>query len=743
MTPDTTPHVPDSESHSWDPDLLLAVATTEEGCATLAQLGLVRPRQAAAMGLVPLPLVFPDKEQVWVEEARRDELLATIQRRASEAVVRPALLAAARPPLREAGFEITPAIVPDRVRVSQRLEVRLPSLPHPYRLNVDRTFSVGELSGLDGTALVDLVSADGKLNGRRRDAESSLARRLAEIEAEVSSDAEALAEIRDRLWRATHHLTDAPSVLRRWEREVAAWAQDRIHARGRSFVDSHFDLKRYEDLFPQARSMPRRLVLVVGPTNSGKTRRAMQALKDARSGAYLAPLRLLALEIMDRLNKEGVAANLVTGEEEIRVPGARITASTVEMLDPESRLEVAVIDEVQMLADAERGWAWSAALVGVPAETVYLLGSPDIRPVVERMAQYLGEPLEVVELERKTPLKLIDRRLEWSDVQAGDALIAFSRREVHSVRETIRATGLSAAVIYGALAPEVRRREAERFTTGEADVVVATDAIGMGLNLPVRRVLFTSLEKFDGHEVRPLSGSEVRQIAGRAGRYGKFEVGEYGVVGRGSPNALRHMYKAADEKVHAAMSLTLRPTRAMMERLATYVGTDRLVPLVDCFAAADTKGSPYALADLTPVRKMAVALDARRLDFDRRLTLLFMPADLDRETDADLVYGICRALEREQPLPLDSVAGKRIDSLDDLGLEAQSRICDLYYWATRKFSAYFPDREAVTERRAAVAERLAQVLAMRSRARAAGEGPHKPKPGFRGAPRKRYGPKRK
>lgn len=741
----TTPDLPAAAPSSWDPDLLLSIAATQDGCATLASLGLVRPKQAAAQGMVPLALVFPDKEQVWVQAGDHDALRAEILRRAAEAVRRPALLSAVRPALKELGYAIDPAVVPDRVRISHRVTVALDHLPHPYRLRIDRTFSVGELDGHTVDTLPALLTHDPKLTGRARDAEDDLRRRWTEALAGAPTPDDQ-ADLIDRLWRGTHHLDDAGAILRRWERELAGWTQDRLHLRGRTFIDAHFDLKRFEELFPQARGMARKLILVIGPTNSGKTHRAMEALKTAASGCYLAPLRLLALEIMDRLNRDDIPTSLITGEEEIRVPGARVISSTVEMLDPEREVDVAVIDEVQMLADAERGWAWSAALVGVPARTIYLLGSPDIRPVVERMAAHLGEPLEVVELERKTPIKLVEKRLTWAEVQPGDALIAFSRREVHAVRETLRNRDLSAAVIYGALAPEVRRREAERFVSGEADVVVATDAIGMGLNLPVRRVLFTTLEKFDGHAVRSLTGSEVRQIAGRAGRFGRFEVGEYGVVERGTPAALRALYRAADAGVHAALPLRLRPTRGMMERLAEHMRTDRLVPLVDSFAATDTSGSPYVLSDLSDMRKMAVALDARRLAFAQRLGLLFMPANLDRETDADLFYAACRALESKRRLTLEDVAGRRLDSLDELGLEALSRTCDLYYWLARKFPDTFPDRELVAERRGVVADRLAQVLALRSRSRAGrGEAqlkPGKPKPGFRGAPRKRYGPRR-
>ena len=352
----------------------------------------------------------------------------------------------------------------------------------------------------------------------------------------------------------------------------------------------------------------------------------------------MAPLRLLALEVSDRLNRDGTPTTLLTGEEEVRVPDARHLASTIEMLDPDRPVDVAVIDEIQMLADPDRGWAWTAALMGAPAGTVYLLGAPEARALVERVAAHLGEPLEIVELDRKTPLRMIERRLEWDDIERGDALIAFSRRDVHLIRDAVHARDLTAAVLYGALAPEVRRREAERFLAGEVDVVVATDAIGMGLNLPVRRVLFTALEKFDGSAVRPLSAGEVRQIAGRAGRFGQFEVGEFGVIARNTPQALRTLLERPDLRLGPHVPLTVRPTRGMLARLADYSGTWELALLLDWFAAARTAGSPYRVSELAPLRRLAGLLDERSLAFADKLNLLFIPADLEKDAEVAPVH---------------------------------------------------------------------------------------------------------
>ena len=153
-------------------------------------------------------------------------------------------------------------------------------------------------------------------------------------------------------------------------------------------------LSDYPDTFP-ARRCARRLIAVLGPTNSGKTHDAFERLATAASGVYLGPLRLLALEAFTRLNDEfGVSASLVTGEERRIVEGSRVTTSTIEMLDPEREIDVAVIDEIQMLSDPDRGWAWTQAVLGANAREVWLLGAPSAEPAIRALAARLGLPDE-------------------------------------------------------------------------------------------------------------------------------------------------------------------------------------------------------------------------------------------------------------------------------------------------------------------------------------------------------------
>ena len=287
-----------------------------------------------------------------------------------------------------------------------------------------------------------------------------------------------------------------------------------------------------KDEYPAARAMTRRFVLHLGGTNTGKTYAGFQRLAQAPTGVYLAPLRLLALEAQEIMLHRGIDCSLTTGEEEDRREEDTHVAATAEKLDLQARYDVAVIDECQMISDPERGYAWTRAILGVLAPEVHLCAAPEAKDLLLRIIASCGEECQVVEHHRKTPLYCISRPLDYASVQPGDALITFSKVGVLSVAEDLRSRGKEPAIIYGALPYEVRQQEVRRFTSGETDVVVATDAIGMGMNLPVQRIVFLEMMKYDGHTRRDLYPAEVLQIAGRAGRYGIYDTGyanaEYG-----------------------------------------------------------------------------------------------------------------------------------------------------------------------------------------------------------------------
>ena len=287
--------------------------------------------------------------------------------------------------------------------------------------------------------------------------------------------------------------------------------------------------EKLKDAYPHARMKKRRFILHIGPTNSGKTYTALQRFREAEHAVYLAPLRLLALEIYENTNKLNVPCSLLTGEEEDFVTGATHISETIEMANMVQQYDVAVIDEAQMISDETRGGGWTAAILGLNADEIHICMAPHAESIITKLIQYCGDEIvDIQRTERLTPLTDDKSNFQFpNDVQPGDALIVFSRRSVVSCSAELQEYGIQCSMIYGALPYETRKAETERFLNKETQVVVATDAIGMGLNLPIKRVIFMETEKFDGYEVRMLRPEEIHQIAGRAGRKGIYDQGFY------------------------------------------------------------------------------------------------------------------------------------------------------------------------------------------------------------------------
>ncbi|MCF8058586.1 MAG: hypothetical protein K9K67_04765 [Bacteriovoracaceae bacterium] len=275
----------------------------------------------------------------------------------------------------------------------------------------------------------------------------------------------------------------------------------------------------------EARTIKRKIVYHMGPTNSGKTYHAIEALTKAKKGCYLAPLRLLAAELYDTMNNKGVVTTLLTGEEVIEKEDATHYSSTIEMARLTEYFDCCVIDEIQMITDGQRGWAWTRALVNIFAQEVHLCGDPSVLELVKKIVELCGDELEIKEYSRMTELNVEKEPVVLGDLQKSDALIVFSRRNALRYKRDLERLGFKVSIVYGRLSPEVRREQARKFDEGETDIIVATDAISMGMNLPIRRIIFTTLTKFINSQEFQISDSEIKQIAGRAGRYQRFPTG--------------------------------------------------------------------------------------------------------------------------------------------------------------------------------------------------------------------------
>lgn len=302
------------------------------------------------------------------------------------------------------------------------------------------------------------------------------------------------------------------------------------------------------DEYPEARFMKRHFYLHVGETNTGKTHSSIQRLMEVQTGVYLAPLRLLALEIQDKLNSENVPCSLLTGEEEDIIPYAGHVASTIEKLQIGTEYDVCVIDEAQMISDNQRGWAWTRAIIGVLSPEIHICMAPEALNVIIKLIEECNDTYEVIEHKRDTELIFEDKVFDLNkDVKKGDALVVFGKRKALAVCAELLNKNVKTSVIYGALPYSTRKKQFDRFLNGETEVIVCTDAIGMGVNLPIKRIVFLETRKYDGISLRRLNVSEIKQIAGRAGRRGIYNKGY--VATTGDTNLIKGALKAKSNRI--------------------------------------------------------------------------------------------------------------------------------------------------------------------------------------------------
>ena len=491
-----------------------------------------------------------------------------------------------------------------------------------------------------------------------------------------------------------------------------------------SLNDCHLD--HYAASFAKARTIQRHHHFYVGPTNSGKTYHALNTLIAAKSGVYLAPLRLLAMEVRDKLLDAGVPCNLITGEERVIIAGAQHTASTIEMMNPTKLVDVAIIDEIQMLQDPNRGNAWTAALVGVPAKQVFICGSNAVTKLCIQVIEHLNETTEITELQRRTPLILEDDSLcgtRYSKpklkakLQKGDAIIAFSRKDVLTFSARFRHWGFTVACIYGALSPEVRRHESARFCNGEADILVATDAIGMGLNLPIRRVIFANIFKFDGVASRLLNATEVRQIAGRAGRFGIYDNGYVNIMEDDERFHIAHML--ATDDTSDLQKLPIAANIGQIEAISNHLHTAKISECLEYFAnRLQFNHALFALSKVDAQFNQALLVDefAPKLSLKDKFIFTCAPIAINVSIEKDYFLLCLKSVVEHTtrllpPAPtwLNSNGPKHLEEAEIL-----SQNISLYAWLNYKFPQIFVETEKIQPFRQAISRYIERALLLQS-----------------------------
>ncbi|KAK9992675.1 hypothetical protein SO802_027660 [Lithocarpus litseifolius] len=459
--------------------------------------------------------------------------------------------------------------------------------------------------------------------------------------------------------------------------------------------------------YPNARRKHRKVILHMGPTNSGKTHNALKQLQSSSSGIYCGPLRLLAWEVAKRLNKAKVPCDLITGQEREEVDGAKHKAVTVEMADVTSDYQCAVIDEIQMLGCRTRGFSFTRALLGISADELHLCGDPAAVPLIQEILRVTGDEVEVQFYERLSPLVPMKVPLgSFSNIQTGDCIVTFSRRDIYRLKRKIENGGKHrCSVVYGSLPPETRTRQATMFndTSSDFDVLVASDAIGMGLNLNISRIIFSTMKKFDGIEMRDLMVPEIKQIAGRAGRYGsKFPVGKVTCIDAEDLPLLHSSLESPSPTLERA---GLFPTFDLMHMYSRVHPTNSLHQILEHFLDNAKLSENYFIVDCEEMLKVAAVIDELPLGLHDKYLFCISPVDMGDEISSQGLTqfaqnyankGIVRLREIFTPgtlqVPKTQTALKELESIH--------KVLDLYVWLSFRLEDSFPDHELASSQKA-------------------------------------------
>lgn len=452
-----------------------------------------------------------------------------------------------------------------------------------------------------------------------------------------------------------------------------------------------------KDEYKLARNIKRKIYLHLGETNTGKTYTAVERLKEAKNGVYLSPLRILALENYEKLNDMGVICNLQTGEEEIIKEGATHTACTIEKVDLKKQYDVAIIDEIQMISDTQRGAAWTRALLGLRCKEIHICGAANAKEILEKIIKDCNDEYEYKEYIRKIPLEVEENNFNPNQISEGDAIVVFSKKKVLQIAKNYSEQGIKASIIYGDLPPEVRRKQYDMFINKENQLLVSTDAIGMGVNLPIRRIIFFDTRKFDGEEIRPLTSQEVKQIAGRAGRIGIYDVGYVATVA----DRQRFIKERLDEEDETITEAVLGPSEAILNI--------KSLPLNEKLALWATRGEKtdyYRKMDISEYLLILENIKRFKLKEADQWELLKVPFDASSEylmnTFLDYVKEVF--IEKNKTLTKPQCFTGNLEEL-----ELQYQRVNMYYSFSKLFNLEF-DMEWINNERTRVSNEINEIL---------------------------------
>ena len=454
-----------------------------------------------------------------------------------------------------------------------------------------------------------------------------------------------------------------------------------------------------------------RLVAVLGPTNTGKTHLAIERMLGYRSGVIGFPLRLLAREIYDRIVKLRGARSvaLITGEEKISPPSASYFVCTVESMPLDRPVDFLAVDEIQLCADPERGHVFTARLLHARGlqETMFL-GADTIKPLMRRLVR----EVEHVSRPRFSTLSYTGHK-KVIRLPPRSAVVAFTVADVFSLAEVIRRQRGGTAVVLGALSPRARNAQVGMFQAGEVDYLVATDAIGMGLNMDLDHVAFAKIDKFDGRGPRRLNAAEIAQIAGRAGRH--MSNGTFGTTAEQSSLDPQIVEAVESHRFDPLTRLNWRNSRLRFESVAALLKSLEERPPVSGLVRAreaDDHRALQVLAGKPEIEALTVHPGAVRLLWEVCQIPDFRKVLSDGHTRL-LAQCLIHLAGPEQQLPSSWIAGQ-IANLDSVGGDIDAlmaRIAHIRTWTyiTHR-SDWVADAGAWQDRARSIEDRLSDAL---------------------------------
>ncbi len=478
----------------------------------------------------------------------------------------------------------------------------------------------------------------------------------------------------------------------------------------------------YHKLYP-ARRLTRRWIALLGPTNSGKTHRSIEAMAAVEHAIYLSPLRLMALENQERIESMGVPCSLVTGEEEIIREGATHFCCTVEEFARfrHQHWDVVVVDEVQMMADPQRGWAWVDALVSAHTPKLMMTGPALIEPSLRTLCDLCEDQLQVQRTKRLSPVEVSKRSTTLERLEPGSLLVAFSRKLVLELKGMLESVGKSVSVVYGALSPEVRREQARRFREGEADIMVATDAVGMGLNLPAHTLCFYTDEKFDGIQNRQLKVQEVKQIGGRAGRFGHHDSGEITALDPQTLKSIRRLFNSPDAPVDLSQ-FQVRPSIDHLSAISELMGEPSLLRAWLTFNRNINYGEAFISVLPDELAEWIELIDDPKIPLWLRWTFACTPirGGFDSPASQHAQRWIKRVAEGHAiPMP------KLLLGSDLASLESTLHVVETYLHLSRSLPEHFPEHDDGEDARKLLNDAITRELSRQRKPRAARRGGRK------------------